>query len=73
MDAGSDAASHSLVDPVKPDSASKALREADGIIKPANDELEYRIVNLDNGIRAVLVSDPTTDKAAASMEASAVL
>lgn len=38
------------------------------IVKPKNDELEYRLMQLDNGLRAVLVSDPTTDKAAASME-----
>jgi secreted Zn-dependent insulinase-like peptidase len=32
------------------------------------DELSYRILSLDNGLRAVLVSDPETDKAAASLD-----
>lgn len=32
------------------------------------DELHYRILTLDNGLRAVVVSDPETDKAAASLD-----
>ena len=35
---------------------------------PRCDELSYRIVELSNGLRAVLVSDPTTDKAAAALD-----
>jgi hypothetical protein len=32
------------------------------------DELSYRFASLPNGLRAVLVSDPETDKAAASLD-----
>jgi len=31
------------------------------------DDLDYRIIELKNGLRAVLVSDPDTDKAAAAL------
>lgn len=40
------------------------------IIKPQCDKLDYRIITLDNGLRAVLVSDPETDKTAASLDVS---
>ena len=33
-----------------------------------NDDKEYRYIELDNGLRALLVSDPGTDKAAASLD-----
>jgi hypothetical protein len=35
---------------------------------PRCDELAYRIVSLPNGLRAALVSDPDTDKAAAALD-----
>lgn len=38
------------------------------IIKPRVDDWAYRHIQLDNGIAAVLVSDPEADKAAASMD-----
>ncbi len=37
------------------------------IIKSPNDHREYRAVTLANGLIAVLVSDPSTDKAAAAL------
>ena len=40
------------------------------IILPKNDKLQYRILELDNGLRAVLVHDPEADKAAASLDVS---
>jgi secreted Zn-dependent insulinase-like peptidase len=36
-------------------------------VQSPNDPNEYRIIELDNGLRAILVSDPHADKAAASM------
>jgi hypothetical protein len=38
------------------------------IRKSPNDDREYRHVTLSNGLQVCLVSDPTTDKAAASMD-----
>ena len=38
------------------------------ITKPANDTLDYRIIVLENGLKALLVHDPDTDKAAAAMD-----
>ncbi|MDO3720113.1 insulinase family protein [Marinobacter sp. chi1] len=35
--------------------------------KSPNDNNQYRLLELDNGLRAILVSDPDADKAAASM------
>ena len=37
---------------------------------PRVDEYAYRLVTLDNGIQALLVHDPTTDKAAAACDVS---
>jgi insulysin len=37
------------------------------IRKSPNDDRDYRYVTLDNGLQVLLVSDPTTDKAAASL------
>lgn len=37
------------------------------VIKSPNDEREYRILTLDNHIEIMLVSDPNTDKSAASL------
>src|SRR5690606_4911268 len=36
--------------------------------KSPNDRREYRAVVLDNGLKVLLVSDPQTDKAAASLD-----
>ncbi|KAF8623490.1 hypothetical protein AX15_006273 [Amanita polypyramis BW_CC] len=38
------------------------------IKKPDNDEREYRIIQLDNGLQVTLVHDDHTDKAAASLD-----
>jgi len=43
----------------------------DNIPKSPNDSRRYRAVMLDNGLRVMLVSDPETDKAAASMDVNA--
>ena len=40
------------------------------IILPQNDKLQYRILELGNGLRAVLVHDAEADKAAASLDVS---
>lgn len=41
---------------------------AEQIIKSQNDDREYRYLELDNGLKVVLVSDKEADKAAASMD-----
>uniref|UniRef100_A0A7I4B9I0 Insulin-degrading enzyme-like 1, peroxisomal n=1 Tax=Physcomitrium patens TaxID=3218 RepID=A0A7I4B9I0_PHYPA len=38
------------------------------IVKPRNDEREYKRVLLSNGLQVLLVSDPETDKGAAAMD-----
>jgi len=38
------------------------------IVKPTSDKLSYRFVELHNGIKVVLVSDPETDKSAAALD-----
>jgi hypothetical protein len=38
------------------------------VIKPDNDERDYRVIQLQNGLQAVLIHDAETDKAAASMD-----
>jgi len=40
------------------------------IVKPLNDKREYKRVVLPNGLQILLISDPDTDKAAASMDVS---
>ncbi|QSP94304.1 insulinase family protein [Marinobacter salinisoli] len=40
---------------------------ATSLQKSPNDNNDYRLVELDNGLRAILVSDPDADKAAASL------
>ena len=37
------------------------------VIKSPNDQREYRVLTLDNNIEIMLVSDPNTDKSAASL------
>jgi insulysin len=39
-----------------------------GIVKPDVDKAAYRVVRLDNGIKALLISDPLCDKAAAAVD-----
>ncbi|KAL6746748.1 insulinase-like metalloprotease [Haematococcus lacustris] len=41
------------------------------IVKASVDEADYRFVVLANGLKALLISDPTTDKAAASVDVGA--
>lgn len=53
------------------DSSSKPCPGSKNIVKPRNDKLDYRIVELGNGLRATLVSDPQTDKAAAALDVRA--
>src|SRR5690606_12716985 len=43
----------------------------DDIAKSPRDMREYRALVLDNGMRVLLVSDPTTEKAAASVDVDA--
>ncbi|PNW78182.1 hypothetical protein CHLRE_09g386113v5 [Chlamydomonas reinhardtii] len=38
------------------------------LLKPANDDMEYRYLLLPNGLRVLLISDPTADKAGAAMD-----
>lgn len=38
--------------------------------KSANDDRDYRIIRLDNGLEALLVHDAKADKAAASLDVS---
>lgn len=40
----------------------------DDIIKSAEDKRSYRGLELNNGMKILLVSDPTTEKAAAAMD-----
>ncbi|PIO70558.1 peptidase, M16 family [Teladorsagia circumcincta] len=43
-------------------------RRHDNIIKSQSDQMEYRGLELTNGLRVLLISDPTTDTAAAAMD-----
>lgn len=49
------------------DPASMQSNRFDNIIKSQEDKRQYRGLRLDNGIKVLLVSDPTTDKSAACM------
>jgi hypothetical protein len=40
------------------------------LIKPACDKLSYRVVELPNKLRVLLIHDPETDKAAAALDVS---
>lgn len=51
----------------KPSNALKARNIVEPT-KSAEDDRNYRLVELPNQLQALLVSDPTTDKAAASMD-----
>ncbi len=47
-----------------------ALASATEIIKSPNDQRDYLAFELDNGLKALVISDPQTDKAAASLDVS---
>ena len=38
------------------------------LIKSESDKRSYKLLSLGNGIRAILISDPDTDKSAASLD-----
>lgn len=40
------------------------------IRKPSTDKLEYGSIRLSNGLQALLISDPTADKASAALDVS---
>lgn len=44
------------------------LKRVDNIIKSAGDNRSYRGLELNNHLKVLLVSDPTTDKSAAAMD-----
>lgn len=44
------------------------LRRVDDVIKSAEDKRSYRGLELKNHMKVLLVSDPTTDRSAASMD-----
>lgn len=43
-------------------------RQSSGIVTSPNDQREYRHIRLDNQLDVLLISDPSTDKAAASLD-----
>ncbi|ETN72380.1 hypothetical protein NECAME_18889, partial [Necator americanus] len=47
------------------------LRRHNNIYKSPEDQREYRGLELTNGLRVLLVSDPTTDKSAAALDVNA--
>ncbi|GLV31928.1 Insulin degrading metalloproteinase [Carabus blaptoides fortunei] len=49
-------------------SSSAIIRRVDNVIKSAEDKRSYRGLELSNQMKVMLVSDPTTDKSAASMD-----
>ena len=50
------------------DAGSVVSRVCDAVTKPALDDRRYRGLELSNGLKAMLISDPTTDKSSASMD-----
>lgn len=48
------------------DSAIKRI--TNDIVKSPEDKREYRGLELANGIKAMLISDPTTDKSSAALD-----
>jgi secreted Zn-dependent insulinase-like peptidase len=46
---------------------AKSVPDDVSIIKSPNDERDYRYLELDNGLKVLLISDPTADKSAASL------
>lgn len=47
--------------------SSKIARVVDNVIKSPEDNRLYRAVELKNGMKVLLISDPTTDKSSASL------
>lgn len=45
----------------------KVKKRYDNIVKSSEDKRDYRGLELSNGMRVVLVSDPSTDKSAAAL------
>ncbi|CAH1389545.1 unnamed protein product [Nezara viridula] len=45
----------------------KVKKRYDSIVKSSEDKRDYRGIELSNGMRVILVSDPTTDKSAAAL------
>lgn len=41
---------------------------SEGVLKPVSDQREYRYIELENGLRVMLISDAGADKAAASLD-----
>jgi hypothetical protein len=50
--------------------APGGVRAGEPITKPACDKLAYRVVQLPNNLRIMLIHDPETDKAAAALDVS---
>ncbi|VDO67723.1 unnamed protein product, partial [Onchocerca flexuosa] len=48
--------------------ADVIARRYDNVIKSKEDKREYRGLELTNGLRVLLISDPETDKSAASLD-----
>lgn len=48
--------------------AAAGVRVLDTPVRSAEDNRQYRVIELTNGLRCVLVSDPTSEKAAAAMD-----
>lgn len=44
------------------------FRASNGVEKPDLDDREYKVITLDNKLKALLISDPKTDKAAAALD-----
>lgn len=51
-------------------SAPSGLSEGRELVLPAIDDCDYRLLTLDNGLRALLVHDPVAEKAAAACDVS---
>jgi insulysin len=49
----------------------KLERAFDNIVKSSQDKREYRGLLLDNGLKCLLISDPTTDRSAAAVDVHA--
>ena len=47
-----------------------SLRTFDNITKSTNDKRFYRGIILENGLKCLLINDPTTDRSAASLTVS---
>jgi insulysin len=49
---------------------NKNLIAENAVIKSQSDQRDYRYIKLENGLKILLISDPTTDKSAAAMDIS---